>query len=122
MKTEFKDVAHLYLGCKLKCSQVFYPESNSKDKDGNLILSPSLFADFGEKTFSIGYFKPILRPLSDMKEDEEDAWTDLYVSSQDNRIKAANRTLFLLQQGFDLFGLIESGQAIDATKLPNHPH
>jgi len=30
-------------------------------------------------------------------------------------------TLFLLSKGFDLFDLIESGEAIDATANPTHP-
>lgn len=52
--------------------------------------------------------KPLLRPLSSMSEDEAVEW---YAKKD-----GANHTqgfLFLLSKGFDLFGLIEKGEALD---------
>lgn len=71
--------------------------------------------------------KLCLRPLSDMTEEEKnqfermvedaqdfnkpEAWTDNFVC------EIAEHTRYLLSKHFDLFGLIESGLAIDKTTL-----
>ena len=75
--------------------------------------------------------KLLLRPLSDMTEDEGFALSDIMgFFTPDNFISAIKSgskyvmdfrlsfelTQYLLKQGFDLFGLIESGLAIDKTK------
>jgi hypothetical protein len=82
--------------------------------------------------------KIILRPLSDMSEDEAlevaenilslnglnlDDWSakdivSAYVEQWDRY--TPEETKWLLSKGFDLFGLIESGLAIDKTKLTDH--
>jgi hypothetical protein len=58
------------------------------------------------------YVKPILRPLSDMTEEEKSKISKSTV----NKVFYPEEFLYLLKQGFDLFGLIESGLAI--TKTP----
>lgn len=98
--------------------------------------------------FEIETVKPILRPLSDMKKEEtlaafhmsyQDAKYQFdefqKVDNNDFGWRARNQNgmecfmpansfkpdvlLYLLKQGFDLFGLIESGLAIDKTKTQN---
>lgn len=76
--------------------------------------------------FGIDNIKPILRPLSDMTEDEckaicrvtRDAKATLIILTAVGK-EAHNPqiTVWLLKQGFDLFQLTPSGQAIDKTKL-----
>lgn len=89
--------------------------------------------------YSIEYVRPILRPLSSLTESEarelyeikfgfeydgenctEEYWGD-FDSGLDTMLSysVGNPKIWLklLSWGFDLFGLIESGLAIDATKI-----
>ena len=94
-----------------------------------------------EYQFNVGHYelnfediKPILRPLSDMTEEEKSTLKGVMKDSFKGEnllpiIKSGALTnlffnkgnpsivLWLLKQGFDLFGLIESDQAIDKTTL-----
>jgi hypothetical protein len=64
----------------------------------------------------------VLRPLSDMTDDEEselrNIWSDEYETGNNytSIIADAAQIKWLLSKHFDLFGLIEAGLAIDATK------
>lgn len=114
-KSELKDVLHLYIGCYIK---------------SELMGVQHKFTDFNKSTihhFIIGNFKLILRPLSDMTEEETKEYETLFgcnphesdewyceIIMQD--IGKPKVWLWLLKRGFDLFGLIESGQAIKATE------
>jgi hypothetical protein len=88
--------------------------------------------------------KPILRPLSDMTEEEKLEFYKLVnpnsiedsdsvrIDTIDEIIKGhlfplklleiAMGAAYLLSRSFDLFGLIEDNEAIDATTLPNNPY
>lgn len=136
MKTQFKEVAHLYLGCK--CA---YADANMKLWDIPLGQRTGFTHPNGGKpcvremslqVLSQDYslITPILRPLSDMTNEEKDELgfkafgvlrDSLGAPTLPQRfvsIKwAARNTAYLLSKHFDLFGLIESGQAIDATKF-----
>jgi hypothetical protein len=116
--TKFSEVAHLY----------FYTQCLLKRFD-----SPNYYQDEYGKLFqihngtSIESIKPILRPLSDITADESDClWHEaeyLYFESTPNGTLYRKHELspktftYLLKQGFDIFGLIENGEAIDKTKL-----
>lgn len=120
MKTELKDVLHLYLGCE-----------GMIEKDYSQLLGISTNEDLinvvtksGDDWINTIHFKPLLRPLSDMTEEELlflkwHPGDELKhpVSQQNNRSLYMNEFLYLLKQGFDLFGLIESSHAIDKTKI-----
>jgi hypothetical protein len=67
---------------------------------------------------------PILRPLSDMTEEEYNTWENgiggkLRTGTHDLIEEDALKTHYLLSKHFDLFGLIEAGLAIDATTINN---
>lgn len=145
---QFKDIAHLYLGCSIT--------------DGKSVtdMSAHMFL-YGNR---IERYKPILRPLSDMTEDELMECVILFYGNRNRdiatqklrRIKKnvepkmvtkfgtsipysvfgdndkhimtgtlssgslnGEQFLYILKQGFDLFGLIESGQAINKKTIPN---
>lgn len=145
---EFKDIAHLYIGAKLKCTGGhFAKNANSTDKDGHLYLSPSILADCHERTFRYDDFKPIILPLSAMTKEQalslvqmterniEDAYfcdqqfphifcRDIYDGVEIFPLTAFSPEQFtwLLKNHFDIYNLIESGQAIDATTLPVNPY
>jgi len=130
---EIKDYLHLYLGCEVAVPSI----ANIEDWEDYFLLSVSIHnciiihAEHGISTFKHEQVKPILRPLSSMTEDEKKeigfaAFEVLRKDEFDNKrlpprniscMWAARQTVFLLSKHFDLFGLIESGLAIDATKI-----
>jgi len=113
-----KDFIHLYLGC----------ECWWEDKDGNsggrTEIDFYIIAElYGERI----KLKPILRPLSDMTKEERKECGNLDYDFSDDEIfnnmdwkyfdtlYSANQVIWLLSKHFDLFGLIDSGLAIDKT-------
>ena len=118
METKFKDVAHLYIGCELAIE-----DSERKCKLAGINYSDgfSINDEYNFRFKKYFPFKPLLRPLLDMTKEERD-----YVFSFEkgyDELKFieslsvdAKITSYLLSKGFDLFGLIESGEAIDLTK------
>lgn len=141
MEKNIKDYLHLYLGVKGKLKVRYHHGWEEQEVDS--VLSASF--DSGNHSFkcfdvygnqwgdTIIYpsrmFTPILRPLSDMTEEEYEhilydlrsydggrdkgklAFPDMFMTIQN-----ADVFSYCLKQGFDLFGLIESGLAIDKTK------
>ncbi len=130
MKTELKDVFYLYLGqlCTIGDSDELHPicmvSEQSVCTGTNIKNVP--------KWFKMSACKPALRYLSDITEMEMHkllgiVYNDIYQSMPDigncsmhfdgdNSVgfKCVDR---LLKRGFDIFGLIESGQAINKTTL-----
>ena len=119
---KISDYLHLYLGCEC------FNHLRLLGVEGNAayVSHPAT----GRMVKDINYLKPILRPLSDMTEEEKNIIGfnaygilksrkgDLIVPPTENGfVWAATQTLYLISQGFDLFGLIESGLAIDKTKI-----
>lgn len=138
MKTQFKDVAHLYLGCEGIVDITYLPKIIEKVKAvimGYYLNQKLNLECYGKDGIRWGHsitdiddiknFKPILRPLSDMSEEEIIESEREYFRGDDldstNNIScytaSAFQTNYLLKKQFDLFGLIESGQAIDKTTL-----
>jgi hypothetical protein len=109
-----KDYLHLYFGCeaidqegwktKVEWSDLGYPENIQ-----NLLLRP-----LHEMTESDGMkiFGSKKKYLFYRKEKEQNPG-DLFLFTPNEIDK-------LLKEGFDLFNLIESGLAIDKTKLTDH--
>jgi hypothetical protein len=120
--TQLKDVIHFYLGCR-----VVHPALKN-----NRVLTAVWMQSLLDKGIDV---KLILRRLSDMTEEECEEYGMMYEQGKydsqslefDCKIglsayyigtkNAAERIRALLKAGFDLFGLIESGQAIDAKTL-----
>lgn len=111
MQIKFKDVAHLYKGVPMKTEMGIF--TLICYHDGQWILDTiSYGANAVEQNI-----KPILRLLSDMKRDERSAYFEKQDSVIGSDMKEAVGTYYLLSKHFDLFGLIESGEAIDSTTL-----
>lgn len=125
---DIKDYLHLYLGCEVE-----YGYDGRKAIGDIHGLDPHAgWKVFTRKpipmyhTVRTELLKPILRPLSDMTEEEFDYMffkQPGYVSIEskalvDKRFDISpHQVAFLLSKGFDLFGLIEAGLAIDRTTL-----
>lgn len=126
----------LYLGC--------YCDDSIDPEDSPIELTPMVLYSFVE-LIEIDCCKPILRPLSDMTDEEalsiakndyasaiSATWNKRY-----SKIEVINigrnteiypsqmgfyQTKFLLSKYFDLFSWIDAGLAIDATELNPNPY
>lgn len=115
---EFKEVAHLYIGCKVK------------DTFNDVLLNWTLQEAYRYTMVdAMDQIKPVLRPLSALTQHDADTigYTDRdeFLEMIDEcdpnwRISVADY-VYLLSRHFDIFGLIASGQAI-ATTLTNNPY
>lgn len=126
---EFKDVAHLYLGKELPIIHTNHLGATTTTTllkvEGLPVIRVLRFPYMS--TAGWDEIKPVLRPISDLTADELGKVLvldkDLVYDNEtvEEWVKHWSAfsplvTLFLLQSGFDLFGLIESGQAIKATE------
>jgi hypothetical protein len=114
---EIKDYLHLYLGANCKYKRTM---GISSWKGG--VLDTTMFKSALD---ALRIVKPILRPLSDMTEEEFEIWDNgvtgkLRSGTHDLIEEEALKTHFLLSKHFDLFGLIDAGLAIDETPLPTN--
>lgn len=124
---KIEDYLHLYIGCEVLC-----PENNEKytltGVDGNTVYL--MHTEGGAETI-MEYIKLLLRPLSDMTEDEmeymgitlKQGTMNIQYMRYSNKFgdyeytPSAEAFRWMLSKGFDLFGLIESGLAIEKTKV-----
>jgi len=105
-KTQAAEVVHLYLGCKL-----LYKDSES--------VADFIYCDQFTKD-RMSNFKLILRPLSSMTNEEDKECHNIMLGEFEEKVQKqsivhyeAEKIKYLLSKGFDLFGLIEGGQAIN---------
>ena len=111
MGKTFKEVAHLYLGCAIKAGH------------GTTLLCSVDLIHIINETLSV---MPILYRLEDMTEEDKEQigfaafgilrneTKELKLPSKNiSCIWAARQTSFLLSKHYDLFNLIDNGQAID---------
>lgn len=134
---KFKDVAHLYLGCVVEdenCPKGKVAVLDSVDTNGDCYVNyydTNGNCNTDAVLGSVELFKPILRPLSDMTDDEckhegmilNKLWQNYdKFSNRGSKDTVAEQIEYLLSRHFDLFGLIEAGESIDATTLENNPY
>lgn len=119
-KTELTADLALYLGCEVEWTGergYFLAGVNTGQENFNPV---GLVSEQMEPVWvKYDEITPILRPLSDMTEDEKNEV--LRICEKDRRFKSsvnyeAIRTRYLLSRHFDLFGWIDAGLAIDKTK------
>ncbi len=138
MKIETKEVLPLYIGCDVvyRLDVKFSREINTKNRIEFLAYLencayPGMF-DSEDSKPKIDYIKLVLRKTDDVtiaeskeaykiihKCDPKDSESDTrdYISGCLDDDCCSELFLWALQNHFDLFGLIESGQAIDKAKL-----
>lgn len=141
MEKKIEDYLRLYIGCEIQapspdeefvqCKGLltgihgeFEAEVQFYDINNNVDEEPS-YCPYDR-------IKPLLRPISDMTEDEMFEMSEITgLLQNENLIKAwvngsafslsihkmPELFTFLLKKGFDVFGLCEAGLAIDKTKL-----
>lgn len=112
MSKKIEDYLHLYIGADVS--------NNSGD---NIKMEPHLLLYGNIEKFKSGQLKLILRPLSDMTEEEDSevaymlrdgkSITKFYSVFGEYEFVNGPLVAYLLKQGFDLFGLINSGLALE---------
>lgn len=120
MKKELKDYLHLYIGSKVWTTHLAL---NNGEPQALTVSINNLF----DILYKYHDSKLILRPLSSMTEDdvkeENLEISDLFYEIIPSHRKrgyfyfTANQVHWLLSRGFDLFGLIDSGLAVNAETL-----
>lgn len=119
---ELKDVIHYYIGCR--CFNTWFPEGHEEyDRNWKLegyradSIKPYCLGTFSHDTWTDS-IKPILRRVNDITEEENDELQPLVGVSEVNGciIKHDTAATFNwgIKKGFDLFGLIDAGLAVDA--------
>lgn len=116
MEKKIRDYAHLYIGCQ--CRWILR-------SPGGLGLQKINYFTLPDASWLLNRegFKLLLRPLFDITAVEQNEWWAIDLPKDDTIFlyesqRNALRTQYLLSKGFDLFGLIEAGLALDKTKLP----
>lgn len=134
MKKGLKDYLHLYLGCKVKILENYHDGiiatlvgiNHTYGTIECVLEAPEWYEYHKYKAFNDFQVKPILRPLSDMTEDEEKyvglglkAGTANASMLKSGYFHSTTPKVFyyLLSKHFDLFGLIEYGLAVSAAEL-----
>lgn len=127
MKT--RDVIHHYLG--VAHCEFFHSVQTFLGTDINIraVLTLSVLRRYQFR--EIKHLKLILRPLSDMTTEEYHAYCRIELKATtaakeaheiQSRVFSPRTVIYLISRGFDLFGLIDSGEAIDATTLEENPY
>jgi len=125
--TNLKDVLHFYLGCDIR--SIGGADLGQLVGVGltQVIVCPK--DKFDPRTTLMEYVKPILRRLSDMTEEEmNECGNMIYDFSGEPELNkwewynfevclAPLQFSWLVKKGFDLFGLIDSNQAVDAKTI-----
>ncbi len=119
MSRKIEDYLHLYLGCECKYRTTAIENAQWEWGIVDVRTLHCVYTGLWE-------IKLILRPISDMTEEEVavliefEKTNDLIPCPHFNNIhqtKHGEQLRLLLAKGFDLFGLIEAGLAIDKTKM-----
>jgi hypothetical protein len=119
-----KDYLHLYLGCDVMVGDWAgtLQSVGCIDMGQDCVISmqnqdeeSGFYGEWMEEEVEHHKIKPLLRPLSDMTDREKHEVGKLsFIGNVHHQAEAA-KTVWLLSKGFDLFGLIEDGMAIDKT-------
>lgn len=124
---KFKDVAHLYAGVDCEIHEfdsvqrgtIKHVSAGWKEGDTPwpIMVSVNRGIFNSDHFFFYDHIKPILRPLLNMNEQEalELNCVFPFLDKIHNYEWSATDFVYMLSKHFDLFGLIESGQAIDLT-------
>lgn len=131
MEVKWKDVAHMHLSCQVEYLDYF--TDTRRIGRMNMVGEDNFFIDGDNNAQEIAQAKPILRKLSDMTEEEKKELRKIMSNAGSVNMLPEIRTsnvlqlffnaenpkimLWLLQRGFDLYNLIESGEAIDKATL-----
>jgi len=129
MAKEIKDYLHLYADA----NWAYYNEREKQyvetEEEFFSIYSKLMKYPDSVYWYEPVFYKPILRPLLTMTKKEAKKngfWSTMHnmiVGVNERHVRynlySAKQIIWLLSEGFDIFGLIESGLAIDKNQLNN---
>ncbi len=106
---DIKDYLYLYWGCEVSVTNL--------EGRYNTIIDQKFINTYVDEDDGELYNDPklILRPLSDMREDERNERWQIIIQGEKGNLYEVMR--WELSKSFDLFNLIEAGLAIDKTTL-----
>lgn len=126
---DIKDYIHLYLGCECideNGERGWFSGFDVCERDYSITMISMRyqgrdddFAVFNDNE-ECDRIKLLLRPLSDITEEEKkeiEAMEQNNTSYPTMAYALAPHFVYLLSRGFDIFGLIDAGLALDKTKL-----
>ena len=126
---KFKDVAHLYIGCfmydrnielTLARAKKTYTPSTLRMTDGKIFW---LGSQSDSRHFDETNYKPLLKNIKDITQEDCDVYNKIHLTqhSIEELINQVNQeavaTKYLIAKGYDLFGLIDSGEAYDMEEI-----
>lgn len=112
---KFKEVAHLYIGCKIQAGRTEFSRPTLTHCQNSSEEIAIRFA------VDVPAYKPILRRIESLNE-LEDRQACTIMQLKGGIFGAAECIVFLTSKHIDCFGLIESGEAIDASTLNPNPY
>lgn len=122
MKTELKNYINLYIGCEVimesmpECAEPNIAKLTSVSLDHCAVTYPNERQEFLRDFSAV---KLSLRPLSSIQPEEikeleiELDWRSLTYTNVKTTMFTPDEFTYLCSKGFDLFGLIENGLAIE---------
>ena len=126
MKQQLKDYAHLYIGCQIELNESRFTE-HQEDRIFTLEgVAGNRFcvAELGNYWYEMDHYKNgeshdklVLRPTTHITTAER-MERGTHILKFDSRYLEAEYNKWMINKGFDMFGLIAAGLAIDKTKLP----
>lgn len=123
-KIPFKDVAHMYLGCKIQTAEGI-GTFNELAVGKEAVHLPITSYDLVKAYLNFDEVKPVLRRPETLSEEEATGWASDYpqLPGYQTPMTEASLTqvslvmMIMAREGFDLFNLIDNGEAIDAATL-----
>ena len=116
MKKELKDYAHLYYGCKLWLE---FRDGSSGGHELDCYWLKYLTVEGYSVTTKPTSLKLILRPLSSITNEERLERGKAIIQYGKAEIEAEYHR-WMLSKGFDMFGLVDAGIALDKTKIKSN--
>lgn len=111
--TRFEDVATLYQGQRILSDEGVGLLNEVSVNPGYPNSEPISSYDLVKSHLTFPEVKPLLKPISDLTQHDKDILRSLGVDPDQDLTAAGRAVAYLLAKGYDLFALIESGQALD---------
>lgn len=115
---KFKDVAHMYLGCKIMTAEGIGTFNALYTGDHH---EPIVSYDFVNAHLRFDEVKPVLKRMEDHTPEDEARMLEKYkhfLKTGKDPVMTMSLTVWTMtREGYDVFLLIDSGEAIDAATL-----
>lgn len=111
--TKFKDVATLYQGQRILTQEGVGVLNEVSVNPGYPNSEPISSYDLVRSHLTFSEVKPLLKRIEDLSPHDKDIIRSLGMDPDQDLAAAGRAVAYLLSTGFDLFGLIDNGEAIE---------